>query len=664
MSEWPPNRTPTQKEEVPETVEVEQVSRTHNEHVDTHTESAEVFQAANEDFEHEAQLLEKGATDQYMEIAAHIRAAGVEPNDIKDAWGPAYSLLTRMRGAAHSYGTAKTSADRKKLLKLYNKLENELLTDIAPKTKAATEAWLENHEPKEVSPDAGLEELGDLEHVETPSEIVTEPEVQETDGPSPDTSNGVKGIDSDADEPITMLNPALNKLFEGKQKKPKARTPRVKPLVFSEPEPWMTTYKGGTDSIPETHAEQKAALRRSVEEIQKDLDTKQAILKAFYANAAKTEGIKETKRFQEHNGGKVEDSLEKKIVDTEAEVIKLEKERAEAAAAPHMETAVAAAEIASDVVADQSEQEVNDSNVFELADARDARMKARQQSIVKKHGKGMVGALGALVVSFFGFSSTEKSTAAENAENTARFTSTGAVQEQKAEGERILAGGKPKPVVIPSSRKTRVTQSEVDTPEIDRTSDIELINREQLKVDRPLEEHGLPVGTDARISDFLKEIKERDARPTVLTSVSESTVSDGAPELKSGPESVSDLAEMNVGILDEKKVYTNRHGETIDLSVPKQYAWRMPGSKETFPVVDGGTQEEREAWADEFLNNNPGFEYILVPTRNQVSGEVELRMRTREKNVSSGLVGPVWLKNTGSELPVPSPEDYVRRPGT
>ncbi|KND49521.1 MAG: hypothetical protein AB203_00370 [Parcubacteria bacterium C7867-008] len=674
MSEWPPTKRINKKEEEaqvePAETHIELVSRTHD--AGEKIDGLETFQATNEDFGHEADLLEQGATEHYMAIAADIRAKGVEPNDIRAAWGPAYSLLSRMRGAARSYGKAESVKDRKELLKLYNKLSEELSTTVAQETNAAADEWLEDHEPKEVPPEAGLEQLEVEQISEEPVEMPTAPETP-TSAPEPvseikperTVQTGIPGIDIDADGPIFMQNPVLNKLFEGKQKKPKAKKPRksvsmggetYQGHVFTEPESWMRKPEervapapiSADASVPETYAEQKAALRRNVAEIQRDLDTKQAILRAFYANASKTGGIVETERFQAHNGGTIEDSLEKKIVDTETEVRKLEQERAEARDREHNPVPEEVVEAPVDTESlDANEAPEIESNVVsneELLEAKRARERAREEAKkvnARKRGRrGLTGALAGLV-GFFGIASTDRSDAATGrVDATRQATAEAPASPSTAAGEGpkgVLNGEKPRPVVIPRNASPRV-RAETANIDPDRSKEIAAIYKAESKPGRPIQEQGLAPGTDARILDFLQELETEEA---------------AAPVAKSVPASAP---------ATEKKIYRSKNNLEVPVQETHLYSIAGDGEESLF-VYGGGDMNDKDFLEalQKFAKENPGKTIYFDPgIKTTVNGTLQSYIASGVFDPSIGSFQIAGLPEPGLVGMVINPDSFTR----
>lgn len=140
-------------------------------------------------------------------------------------------------------------------------------------------------------------------------------------------------LDSAPPDQIVMVNSILTRQAEGK----KPRTARKPRKSVSE---GGTVYRakefesiGGApvqeDEIP-THAEYGTQLRegvRSIGEIEDAIKAKRAEVAALERAARATGGIRETERFQTHDGGVAAESVEAQIVKAENEIRTLEQEK-------------------------------------------------------------------------------------------------------------------------------------------------------------------------------------------------------------------------------------------------------------------------------------------------------------------------------------------------
>lgn len=336
----------------------------------------------------EAARMREKSEEVYFALSKEIKEAGLETKDIP-AWSKAYATYVRMIGIANNLGRIKTQEKLDAQTDLFDELSDTFATKISEKVGEEITRVLAERAPIK-------QEAGEASQA-APTEGVSE---------------------NQEDKPIVMLNTILSKQAGLKPKKHYKAHKSVseggtvyKGKVFEsiDGEPAAKSHTEAEHvekpiiarTAPETHAEYKTELRRSIEEINKDIVLKRDAIRELEESG--THNFKETERFQARNGG-TPITVEQAILRTEEELRALEKEKnatntvSESASSAEPEKIYASersSEVASVV---ENPSETTESNISDLLAERETRMQSKAHK-KKKRGfwRGAFAALGLFV---------------------------------------------------------------------------------------------------------------------------------------------------------------------------------------------------------------------------------------------------------------------------
>ena len=421
----------------------------------------------------EAERMKARAEELYFDLAEQIRKAGVEPNDIPKGWRPAHAAYLKMKSIAKNLEKATTNDELDSLTERFDEIEKQFIEKVA--VKAGEEV------ARVVGPEQNLIEA----HEESEGTSGTEIEASNANEPAANTNtpgqavalvpkNELAAIDeAEESEGIVMLNPVLNKisgLKDKKAKKPKSRKEKksvseggtvykahsfdsidgetfpaiAAPVSAADAEPEPVIIRGA----PETRAELKNSLRRSVERLNNDIEAKRKLVDSLKQKAENPE-LKVKVR-----GEAVAESVEEQLGAAEDELISLEKERAAAMSASLPEAAN------ENPVSDIATGE--DTNVIDLGAKREER-KREAEHAQKKQRRGFFTGLMALWAGMSGASATMETSKSTHEEASARMTASSAPAAsinmngpmQSLHQDAVASSDTPKPVKLPFVPHTR-----------------------------------------------------------------------------------------------------------------------------------------------------------------------------------------------------------------
>lgn len=109
--------------------------------------------------------------------------------------------------------------------------------------------------------------------------------------------------------------------------------------------------------------------------------------------------------------------------------------------------------------------------------------------------------------------------------------------------------------------------------------------------------------------------------------------------------------------------FVNAHHVEVNPQEAKFYSWKLPHSKEVFPLVTGGTAEAREHLILQFLTRHPELKHVLTVVENSKTHAQEVREYALDGR--GHLYTPTDAAidiRTHQPLPIPDPNDYIASP--
>lgn len=588
-----------------------------------------------------------------------IYTAGSNTTEVAAQWKKALDLHGSILRSIQEYQTTK---DPEKRLALETSIPTKIARLAGPREEDIRQAYQEARRPlpeneQAIGEDIGITDESDedvlpetfdraIKNAVEGERLPEDTDVQIANDDEEPTPVEVQAVDAESqpepepedDQPIVMVNPVLTKIAMGgkkpkKPKEPKARKEHAsvseggtvyKGHVFTENEPIMAGTDAAAETIdtgpepvvirgaPETHAEYRGTLRRSVEQIENEIRAKRNIIRS----------LEETAR---HKHGEAADDVESHILNTEHDVRSLEKERialekatdTKAANENRGETGTIEVPV---VREEDSEMEARayGPNIIDLAAKRAERMEAAG----KKKKRNFITAA---IISLFGMSSAASTpngaTQAPEKHKPAPATShaPGAATRAEAAAPGSLQGlhqeaesphDAPKPIILPRQehaaemahhhranvRAEAVARSHRSV-DPDRSEEIAGIYAKELA------EHGLKPGTDpggystpvpGRFAEMLAEIHAKKETPPSAPAVEPSASVMRAEERESVPAPAAESA------APAREARLNPNGVPVASHETHIYKVKDAASGEESIVVFGGGTMSDESFRKQF----------------------------------------------------------------